>query len=555
MQNIYSQSDSERNSIVELPEGCAEQCGNTLMRWLGSFWKELHKGNAMVKGVQGARGYVLAQAYLDILEALKLQDRQNAPVFHRELWYPMVIRRLQADTAQDNLISLGVHDAVIGEQPPGSDYGEGTILQIGRLGNFEKYVTYPVVGGSDIRHVASAIVDNILNPTVVMRSGEDFRFDSGSLVFPRELDPFREGTPFDVYDVPGDSGLASDSDRETVLWASDVYLDRDYVANHVSYPLGASAPSVAEVKRIVNAAWDAVSCGLTPQACSTLIAAMLNVPVVQGERETVVDISSGEDGVTVTTDAGKYKVSPKAVLRDVVKSGAVLRRGDLLDESVRIYPALTNPDPGHVGGITGFSVPIFEDVPSISIPPALLSASTSYGIYVTWDAVTVKKDEAIPEDANGNPRLYFDVYGQESDVKAFWNAVWADAEASGTNMEDIVGREGSAIVPAEYFLRNMLGANTLVITVDAGQIDDISMMRNPMFFGMLSSVVPSAMRLLFVERRPTPEADEANLEDTREATSVSAGLKALSRSEGARDGIVARLVRPAPPKTKSKGET
>ena len=104
MDNIYSQDELSRNSIVELPEGFAEKSGDTLYSWLGSLWRSVHMGDGMVRGLQKARGIRLAQLYLDILEAAKLQDRNGMPVFHRELWHPIVLRSSERDTAQENML-------------------------------------------------------------------------------------------------------------------------------------------------------------------------------------------------------------------------------------------------------------------------------------------------------------------------------------------------------------------------------------------------------------------------------------------------------------------
>ena len=100
MNNIYGHDENTRNAIVALPDGFAETAGNTLYAWLGSLWRGLHAGDDLVRGLQTARGLRLAQLYLDILEAARLQDRRGAPVFHRALWHPIAIRKSQRNQAQ-----------------------------------------------------------------------------------------------------------------------------------------------------------------------------------------------------------------------------------------------------------------------------------------------------------------------------------------------------------------------------------------------------------------------------------------------------------------------
>lgn len=560
MDNVYGQESAlERNSIVELPEGYAENAGNTLYSWLGSLWRSLNRGDPMVRGLQKARGIRLAQLYLDLLEAARLQDRFGAPVFHRELWHPIVIRLSERDTAQENMLSVGM-DAVVGPQPPGSLYGEGTVLEMGRKANYQDYVTYPI--GKNIVGMSAQIVDNIINPQVAMLPG-DFEFRNNSIIFPKENDPLAPGSPFEKYDVPGaDPDDPRVSDMETVLWASDVLMDKDYLAEHLSYPLGATAPSTDVVKRILNAAWSSIASGLTPELLRTFMAAMLNIPVIQSETETVVNIVSAEDVQTVYTDKGVYRVSPKARLVEGLHSGSVMHRGDLLDESLRIYPFLNGKDPD---GMDLFSVPLRQDIPSVTVPSGLLRARTEYGVYAMWGESEVKRSKSSP-GTDENPHLYFDVGGTPEDVAAFWEDAWKRADAKGASMADIVGEEGTKVSPAEFFLKHFTGANTLFAVVDGSQLDDPSLMHDPMFFGMLSSVVPSAIRLFLVEHRPVVE-DAMDLGSQQDDAVLYAALPGVvedvferplpglaGRGPSFGDHVEMRFVRPAPAKVRGKKE-
>lgn len=564
MDNVYVQTENERYSIADLPDGFAENAGNTLFMWLGSLWRSLSKGYMMIKGLQSARGIRLAQMYVDILESLKLQDRNGAPVFHRELWHPIVVRLSKRDTAQENMLEIGM-DGEVGEQPSGSRYGEGTVFLLGRLANLKDYATYPV--DAKIAGGAAFIVDNIVNPTVRMERGKDFEIRNSSIIFHRDNDPLGDGSSFDTYDIPGivDEDGNEVSDREAVLWASDVLIDKNYISDHLSYALGADAPSSDVVKRILNAAWSAVASGLTPELVKTLIAAMLNVPVIQHDKETIVDIfmEKDEDGNDVSrivkTDLGTYRTSLSARLLEGVSVGATLSRGDLLDESVRIYPFLNgvSADVGPDGSISvagpSFGIPLEEDIPSVVIPSGMIRARTEYGIYAMWDAVEVQKD------AKGRP--YFDIGGNEADVKAFWEDVWKKADESGVDLESLIGSTGSSessgskVSPAAFFLRNLVGANTLFVVVDRSQIDDTSLMRDPMFFDMLSSVVPSAIRLFLVEHVSVGEGDIAQMDHASEEGSVAAALPPAEDVPEPRGELVSmRFFRPPPAHVRGKRE-
>ena len=724
MENIYGQDDAlTRNSIADIPSGYAEDAGNTLYSWLGSLWRSIHQGDDMVRGLQKSRGMLLAQLYLDLLETAKLQDRNGVPVFHRELWHPIVIRRSQRDKAQENMLVMGV-EAKLGPQTEQQPYGIGTVLKMGRLANYADFVTYPIT--KNIVGMSTTIVDNIINPTVVMHydNGDgtgDFEFRNNSIIFPKELDPLAANSAFDKYDLPNltledpqDPTSPMISDVEAVLWASDVLIDKNYIAEHLSYPLGVDAPSSDVVKRIINAAWSSIASGLTPELLRTFMAAMLNIPVIQHDQETIVDINSSSDAQVVYTDKGMYRVSPKATLRKGLHAGSVLSKGDLLDESLRIYPFLSKyitdiSSIGHdfdttgqqyegvwgkgrsgaiwwsnypaeglgvdsdevwlsalefipataepkqelyarifldddsvvvseksvwAGGVpavfhfqngvrlirgdqdipryyhvdlasspqadsaevrlkvrntmiqtgaifrrvvtpvfrtvvsshspidVGFSVPVQQDIPSVIMPPSVLRVRTQYGIYAVWGEVEVKA-------ADDNPaHLYFDLGGINEDTAAFWQETWRNAEQAGVSMASILGGGvGAMISPVRFFLKNFVGANTIFVVIDRSQLEDISLVRDPMFFGMLSSVVPSAVRLFLVEHRAVGDDDKMELETATEDTFLAATLPEVvehvsapqipgQKVDGAyfEDRVMMKFVRPAPEKVRIRKE-
>ena len=558
MENIYGQTESARNSIVSLPDGFASDAGNTLYSWLGSLWRNLHKGDDLVKGLQEVRGIRLAQLYINILEAAKLQDRFGAPVFHKELWHPIIVRRSLRNKSQENMLILEKDDEkVIGPQED-ELYGKGTEFKIGRMANFASYVTYPI--NVKIAGGATTIVDNIINPTVVLKNGTNFEIRNDSIIFYAENDPLGDNSPFEKYDLP--DIIDEEADVEAVLWASDVLIDKNYISDHISYALGANTSSTDVVKRILNAAWSSVTCGLTPELIKTLLAAMMNVPVIQNDEETVVDIETEFDSdgkefsKIVHTDKSSYRISLKAQIRSNVKVGSVLKRGDLLDETVRIYPFL-NVDSAY--NTEYQTATLEEDVPTVVLSPSLIRAKTTYGVYAMWGESKVKQMDNDPE------HLYFDIGGTESDVNAFWKDIWDNAEQSGVSMKTILGEVGSSVSPAKFLLKNLVGANTLFVVIDKSQADDMSMVRSPMFFDMLSSVIPSGIRLFLIEHDNVE--DKKTLGGCGETTFLAAALPeisdsvvmsdtmcALDRSPSFAEDVSIRLIRPAPQKAKGRKE-
>jgi hypothetical protein len=289
------------------------------------------------------------------------------------------------------------------------------------------------------------------------------------------------------------------------------------------------------------------------------MAAMLNVPVIQNETETVVDITreyddDGNQFTVVRTDFGEYRLSPKAKIIGGIASGTVLHRGDLLDESIRIYPYLNSSfvGSGFDSSSDGmsvprspFSVPVEQDIPSIVVPNSILRARTEYGVYAMWGETEIKMDEM--------DRLYFDIGGTKSDIKSFWSDVWSSAERAGKTMEEIFDGKGvgDTISPAEFFVRNLVGANTLFVVVDTSQVDDASMMHDPMFFDMLTSVVPSGVRLFVVEHLSVGGDDVAEIGEAVDAQSTSVAVgPATDVADPAEELVSMRFFRPPPEKVR-----
>ena len=499
MDNVYNQEEFERNSIQSVPAGYIDGAANDLFRFLGSFWRNIHEGTGFVRGLQNARGIKLAQFYLDLIESLKLQDRNGAPVFHRELWKPLVIRLSSRDKTTANVVKTGdsVELAEEGLQPSGEF--EGYEIEIGKMAKARDYVAYPV--HEDIVSI-SGIADNIVSPKTVLKAGVDFEYRDGAVIFPKDRDPFGKGSGFSPYDVVDDD-VDAKPDVELVLWASDALIDRNYISDHVSYALGIDCPSNDIAKRIVNAGWDALNCGLTPELIRSLLAAMANIPVIQEPEETVIKISVEDDCKTVKTDRHAYTVSPKANLRKSVKLGSVLHRGEFLDESIKVYPFLNNIE--SVRDNYEYGDGIEEDIPVIDIPGSILSTGSANGLFVEWSRTPLVFNGI---DSRGHRKLSFKMGGLEEDVEKFWEDTWQRAEEEGIDIEPMFDVDADGKVsPAEFFLKYFIGGNTIVVTIDRNQLDDASMLRNPMFFGLLGSAVPSGSRMFFIEHENDASED------------------------------------------------
>lgn len=518
MINIYNKGIVEENSIQGIPSGYIDGEKNNLLKFLGSFWKEIHSDPSIIKDLQEVNATQLGQFYLNIIENLKLQDRKGAPVFHRELWHPLVLHKSKEGTSSENTLEIG-EDIRLGVQDPNSKYGE-VELQIGSLASLKDYVTYPVTG--DIKSIIKGITNSVINPTTVYTVDSDFPseniiYKNGTLIFPRDKDPFDPKNGFDIQETPFDPSVSKSGDLEVVLWASDVLIDRNFISDHLAYALNLTCESSAITKRILNTAWDSISSGLTPELLNMLIAALLNIPVIQENKEKVIKITTTETGQLVITDKHKYSLDKNATLRTDINPGTILSKGEFLDQTIKIYPFINNPSNDRLKELTEYTPLFKQDVPVITIPRSLIRANTANGLSVDWTPTDILWDG----DYYGNNyrKLYFHLDGAEEDVKIFWEDVWNQAELEDIDLDELFTEceyEGEVeninsdedsdpawrIIPAAFFLRHMLGGNTVIITIDSSsQNENISKLEDPRFFSLLNEVFPSTLRLFFIKRQ------------------------------------------------------
>ena len=472
-----------------VPEGILSS-QPVLLGWLGSFWSEVFEDREFAGHLQGARSLRLAQLYLDVMEAASLVDRESAPVFHRERWTPIRLRRSDRNRAAPGFVRIGMESAVVGRQT--DEVYAGEVFTIGGLDvSLSGMTAFPAPEGAVS---ARCIVDSISRPSAVLRRGVDFDVVNGTLLVRSEFDPFSDGSPFPLFSE-GDDGAASrggDGD-EAVLWACDTEVDRGFVYSHTGYAVGLETASTEAMKRVVNAVWDAVVEGSTPRSLSALVSAICGVPVALHDGETVRSVVAAPDGTYIVTDRESYRLPRGSRPADGVSEGSVLERYQQLDGRFRVYPYVT--DPGKLPECLPYGHRFKVDVPSVDIPPSLLAADVSGGFSVGWDERDV---ETCGEDANGNPRLRFRLDGSDDDNDAFWSRVWDGYERSGRSMEGLFGGSGK-VVPAEFFLRNLVGANTVVVAIDSTGLDAGAPLFDPRFFRALRSCMPDHVRVFFIE--------------------------------------------------------
>ena len=415
-------------------------------------------------------------------------------------------------------------------------YPECTFIELGsKKANYSGAVVYPLSGESaGIKSVMTCVVNDIVSSTVALADGADFAILDGAIAISESQDPFT-GVNSDKWVksiIQGDPG--EPDDEEVVLWACDTMFDRDFIHRHLGYAMGLPARSSEVYKRVVNAAWNAVASGATPLLLRSLIASICGIPTVKEEGEKVERVYRFVDGpIQVVTDKNVYDFPKGTKLRKNVKTGVVLNRFDTLDKAIRVYacPSDVHRLPAYNDFLDDFDE-FTADVPAIDLPPALFRTTVSRGFSVDWDLRNVVY---CGDDANGNPKLRFSIGGSVEDEDAFWKGVWARYEASGEDMKDclegidfdIIKTEGAVwcqISPMEFFMRNLIGANTLIVTVRTDTLAEDAPLYDPKFFGVVRESIPAYIRLYVIEHS-TVRSDKYSLSSVKDDADAYVGYE------------------------------
>lgn len=510
--------------------------GNRLTEWLGLFWTRIYENEHLVGNIQQGQGLMAAQLYLDYLEVLGVIDRRDVPVFHRERWKPVILKRSDRGKGAANTLRIGMTPTpVIGPQPGGGAYTEGKVHQIGGYAEYTDATSYPLP--DDVVDVMTCICDNIAVPGTVLIRGSEFIIRDRTLFFLRSNDPF------DNPEFPRRKTMLEGlDDEELILWTVDAMVDKDYVYRHLGYVMGIESISDEFYQRMLNGLWDMHNSGTYMTMFKSGLGAILGEPTVIHPEETVEVILQKSDCTQIVTDREVYEVALGSTLRAQVVPGAKLRAGEFLTETLRIYDTL---NPRKLAAANEYGERLRQDMHSMFFPANILRSRLQFGIGASWDYQDIVNTGL---DANGNPKLKFEVYGTESDKAIFWHDFWDHLERKNISSETcfqgyidaivfpVVGAIYGRVSPLEYFMRYFLQANTVVVVVDRSKLSAPPPDRDPLeLLTYMRGVLPAHIRVIVVEQRhPVPEEYDLSAvrteADKMYATTISSAAYAGTRS-------------------------
>lgn len=433
-----------------------------LLSLLGSFWNDVFTQAGLVESLLESRARQDQQTLVNLNEAAGCLSRQQTPVLHAQRWLPLTLLASDRNRADLLKIRYGEPGLVYGDR----SYTYGSASRLRWLADpmlaadqtvevFERNALAAFPLPHDVRHVR-LIASTVGAPSVVLTSGVDFVIDEarGTLVF--RTNPFEDSrlAPEPVY-----TG-AEETDQQLTLWLFNAQTDKRYLQSHVAYPLQVTVPSAESAKQYLNAVWDGLVEGTGESHIRRVLAAVLDIELVQHDRETVEAIDTGDaDFLWIITDQHAYRFQKDDT--PLVAVGDVVFRDQSLTKALQFFE------------FNRGEVPPADEVPSLQMPRETLGDGYRDGLAF----VNAARDVTL-QTTDGHAELRFPLGGWPDDVERFWREVHTRGISQGMTLAEAldtrtnkVGQPTAAVLPTtinplEFLVQNHLRNNAWLAKLD-----------------------------------------------------------------------------------------
>ena len=386
--------------------------GELFFKWLGSFWSKLYEDTAFIHGYTSGMGVLSSQLYLDFLEKINLMSIEDAPLYHREQWYPMSISSLDKNKTKGTSIKLSMDPPVVlGPQPSSTEYDAGKTYKLGGYVSPRNFIAYPL-DSNNISDIVTCIVDSIVSPSIVLIKGQDFYIEGSTLYVKKDKDPFVLDEFKKVKYI--ENGV---DNFETVLWCCDTLVDKKYLNDHFGYVIGINLESTEYSANIIQAIWDIYVTGYPITVFLTAIASILNIEYIKNDSIIldIIDDPFTEEKLLVT-DRRVYRYSKDSTFKPNIVKGAMVYYGEIPVTSVIFI--------NHLGRYVNDSF-TRDTIKELQLAPSFFKCELEHGFNLSWGKTPIR---FVGIDSNNNPKYKFDLVGSESDKDVFWEYLWKSVE-------------------------------------------------------------------------------------------------------------------------------
>jgi hypothetical protein len=489
----------------------------TTYEWLGSLWTTLYQDQPTIYGYCKGSSLAAAQSYLNFLEVVNSYSRQDIPLFHRKIWTPLLIRKSQQDLG--NKIVCGVQPPVtVGPQPEDTAYQPKVVYKVGGNVVRHSFVTYPFASSAPVAAGMTRIASTIVDPGSVYIKGTHYYVQGAELIFRQESDPFEDPSFLrrEFYNEDIDA-----VDEEILLWATDIQIDVDMLYNNYGYQVAFKTESGEYYLDALNSLWDVRYQASNLTAVRRSIGALLGVATTGDAEELVEDVVENDDGsTTIITNADVYTALAAETLRPEVVAGNTLDAGTFLTDTIHYYVKL---DPERFAAGNRLSLSEFLlDVPSLRLSNGVANNGIQGSLNCEWRPTPII---FRGNDANGNPKLQFELGGSEADFQQFWQSIWDRAESKEESLGDFFSpylwstppyvtpdRPVGEINPMRFFMENFFKYNVGIVVVDFNALPDY--IKSLSVFANLNRLLPAHAVLTAIGKQSISDSSGFSASET-----------------------------------------
>jgi hypothetical protein len=351
-----------------------------LLAALGTFWAEIYEGREQVESFVAGKSLVEKQTDNDFVELLSTLGRNTTPIYHRDLWYKLVLKKSE----------LGITPANITKYDGDANY-DGTR-------SYDTYVprTWYFFPIEDSIKAIGVIVNRFTDPSLIWTNTNEYILEPGGIAFATN--------PFDDPRV-AKRPIFKDGvvvDYEAVLWIFNCTQDFDLLYRQYGYVIGMRLASSLGYRSLLNSFFDALIGGMTELQHRLALSAMTGIPLVKESTEVVEDLVATPAEMLVITDQHVYKFNPQTI--PTVSIGQTVYRGDTLTTALQFWNFNRGVLPAEIKSLA-------------------LGKGQLYSCFYS-DLVFLNKDVPLVVDAthpSGYTKVSFQLGGLPQDVERFFD--------------------------------------------------------------------------------------------------------------------------------------
>lgn len=426
-------------------------------RFIGSFWKRAMTDRNFIDGVAAASASEITRSYISLVNAIQKLSIETADVLVPIGTHPIIFRQSDFSNGPDYL-KFG-DGQKYGPQEAGGEFRSDAIFEYAGLER--KSDNFYVGLKPGVSDVGMSLSNSLVSPTLTLVRGIDFVLKDGVVTF-RE-NPF-DNPLIHQMDVTSSSGQG---EKEIVLWSSDASEKNGDFAKQFGFASGTINPLGENYQAATKASLLSMSGGPTMTLIDHLVAALVGLPCITSDHETILSVTDFKGMRIVATDLGVYKIHPSLSLRKNIQVGAVLERGHPLTTGTEVFDSKTNPS--WWSGLEGlvFNETFFG-----------LDLKSSIGFRNEPSVVELSgPEESVSGDEWRSAKFF--IAGRKEDVDAFWKASREAGLKSQNPTGNAIYRHLGAvnedgapdfartviINPLELIASNIIGTGAIVIRI------------------------------------------------------------------------------------------